>query len=103
MKRHNHKIPLIELPLEELIKIADSTDLRRFITKYKLDVKFCVERVLFDDTLTGEETYICTDDVLYWQPHISEDELLEESGKFLAMKEKEEEEKKKKNVNNVAK
>jgi len=73
---------LIELPLNELIELTFSTDLRRLIKKYKLDAKFCVERVLFDDTLTGEDTYICTNDILRWQPHISEEELLRESREF---------------------
>ena len=82
--RHTYKTPLIEVKPDKLIEIANTTDLRHFIKKYKLDAKFCVEHILFDDSLTGEETYICTYDILYWQPHISEEELLKESRDFLA-------------------
>jgi len=78
VKNHN----LIELPEKELEALSETKNMRSFIRKYKLTAKFCVERVLFDDSLTGEDTYICNKDVLYWQKHISEKELEEEAQIF---------------------
>ncbi len=70
--RHNkYDIPTLEANIANF-------DLRRLLSTQRLTPYFCVKYILSEEySSCVEDTYLCDGDVLYWQPHITKDELRE--------------------------
>jgi hypothetical protein len=66
-----------------LIDSVDNLSVKYLLNYQILDAEFCAKYILNDYCATcNEDTYICTDDVLYKQPHITRIELTEACIKF---------------------
>ena len=55
----------------------------RILHTQHLTPEFCIKYILSEDYASCvEETYICDKDVLYHQPHITQEQLMEERKKL---------------------
>ena len=69
--------------IAELIDSVDNLSVKYLLNYQILDAEFCAKYILNDYCATcNEDTYICTDDVLYKQPHITRIELTDACIKF---------------------
>ena len=69
--------------IAELVESVEHLSVKYLLNYQILDAEFCAKYILNDYCATcNEDTYICTDDVLHKQPHITRSELLEACIKF---------------------
>ncbi len=69
--------------IKELVESVDNLSVKYLLNYQLLDAEFCAKYILNDYCATcNEDTYICTDDVLHKQPHITRIELTEACIKF---------------------
>ncbi len=62
--------------INELTDSVDNLSVKYLLNYQKLDAEFCAKYILNDLCATcQEDTYICSDDVLHKQPHITREEL----------------------------
>ena len=67
----------------ELIASVDNLSVKYLLNYQILDAEFCAKYILNDFCSTcNEDTYICTDDVLRKQPHITRTDLADACIKF---------------------
>ena len=67
----------------ELIANVDNLSVKYLLNYQILDAEFCAKYILNEFCATcNEDTYICTDDVLRKQPHITRTDLAEACIKF---------------------
>ena len=67
----------------ELIASVDNLSVKYLLNYQILDAEFCAKYILNDFCATcNEDTYICTDDVLRKQPHITRTDLADACIKF---------------------
>lgn len=70
-------------PISIIEDNIDNLSLFRILYTQHLTPAFCVKYILSEDYASCvEETYICDKDVLYHQPHIKQEELMEERRKL---------------------
>jgi hypothetical protein len=69
----------IKYPISVIEDNIDNLSLFRILYTQHLTPAFCVKYILSEEYASCvEETYICDKDVLYHQPHIKQEELMEE-------------------------
>lgn len=73
--KHKYSISILEDNIDNL-------SLYRILYTQELTPAFCVKYILNEEYASCvEETYICDVDVLYYQPHIKQEQLIEERKK----------------------
>ena len=82
--RENTKITDMDLKhrkydTDTLIKNINNLDLKAILHTQKLTVEFCVDYLLNDDYMTcvEDEYYFMTDTVLFYQHHITMNDIIE--------------------------
>lgn len=69
-------------PVSVIEDNIDNLSLFRILYTQHLTPAFCIKYILNEEYASCvEETYICDKDVLYHQPHIKQEELMEERRK----------------------